>query len=172
MIVKIPDVNNLPNLSVYEYTDLPAAQGLYFVLDGNKYVYIGKSQNSMKNRWYAHHRLEELLSVETSRIYFLLTDLTTGQLIDLEDKAIQKYKPELNFINKKPLDKTNLERLKFRAKKFRQVIRLQKHQTYLKNREFSSDLIDFNNFFLKSNQEDIDEIQSEFGFTMFQEVED
>lgn len=167
MISTVPDVKTLPSLSVYQYTNLPSSQGLYIVVNGDKYVYIGKAQNSMKNRWYAHHRLEELLSIETARIHFLKTRLTLGQLIDLEDQVINQYKPELNFINKKPLDKSNLESLKFRAKKFRLMIALENkliHETKLAKKDVNPDLVSMGKFLIQQTKVEIEEIRSEFGF--------
>jgi excinuclease UvrABC nuclease subunit len=173
-MIGVPRVEDLPNLSVYEYTNLPACQGLYIVVNENKYIYIGKAQNSMRNRWYAHHRLEELLSLETARIHFLETDLTLGGLIDLEAQAVLTYKPVLNFINKKPLDKINLQLLKDKAKRFRSMIELENDLSRRISSNEQGEALTWGYLGQFINEQDeikISSIKEEFAFTISQEVD-
>ena len=166
-----PDVLALPNVSVYEYTELPNQQGLYFVMDRNRHVYIGKSQNSMSSRWVAHHRLEEVLSLEKARIYFLVTNLSTDQLSSFEANAIKNLHPELNFTKPPDGNSTNLEALKLRAKKFRELQFYTRYQLFIESIEPSPTPKEIHNLIVTDNKRCLAEIQKEFKFTVSQQAE-
>lgn len=88
------DPCSLPSLPLAEKRQLPTVPGIYFLMDGNKPLYIGKAKN-LKQRWVRHHRAEQASQVATEpRIAWLQCDLAL--LSELEPLLQEQFKPKLN----------------------------------------------------------------------------
>jgi hypothetical protein len=110
--------NTLPSVAFIEKETLPDCCGIYFVMNGDEILYIGKSVR-ICNRWKAHHKLEMIKSLENSdnfRIAWL--ELKDRTLLDETEIAlITHFKPKLNgavfrSINKAQPDKSETVRIK------------------------------------------------------------
>ena len=86
------DPLTLPSLSLSQRKQLPSVCAVYFVLQENEVVYIGKS-NALMQRRSVHHRLKELNSLPGEvRIAWLICD--SQQFLDqLEKLMIAHFKP-------------------------------------------------------------------------------
>ncbi len=49
----------LPSLPLDERSALPDTPAIYFVMAGDTVIYVGQSVN-LRQRWLAHHRLQQL----------------------------------------------------------------------------------------------------------------
>jgi hypothetical protein len=84
----------LPSVALDDKTELPEKPRLYFVLDDDRLLYIGKSKN-MKQRWAGHHRHDQVKQMSRyPRIAFL--DIDDVALLYVERMIITRFKPILN----------------------------------------------------------------------------
>lgn len=82
----------LPSLPLCDRTALPSCPAIYFVLEGDRVLYVGRSIN-LQQRWMAHHRYSQLVS--EARIAWL--ECSEPELLpDLEAALIEHFSPELN----------------------------------------------------------------------------
>jgi hypothetical protein len=87
-------LSELPSLPLRERKSLPVYPAIYFLLDGEKVLYIGKTQN-LRRRWSAHFR--EKQAPENSRIAWL--ELEEVALLGRVEKIFIKYfNPSLNGV--------------------------------------------------------------------------
>lgn len=96
-MIDIKSVNPvaLPSLPVALRKGLPVCSSIYFVLEEDKVVYIGRSAN-LNNRWKDHHRLCQLS--ENAVISWL--ELSDPRLLDdIESALIEYFHPILNGSN-------------------------------------------------------------------------
>lgn len=85
----------LPSLALAERKYLPACAALYFVIESETVLYIGRSKN-LANRWISHHKLDKLLLEESEvRIAWFAVECVES-VAALEDFLIQYIKPALN----------------------------------------------------------------------------
>ncbi|MBD2303209.1 GIY-YIG nuclease family protein [Nostoc sp. FACHB-190] len=98
MNVKIINPLKLPSLSLASRKDLPGCPAIYFVLDGDYVLYVGKT-NNLQQRWTAHQVLNRVSgSNKHLSIAWLKCD-DAGILSSLEKQLIESLRPEWN-INK------------------------------------------------------------------------
>ena len=104
----------LPSVSFDERDNLPGVSGIYFVVSQAKTIlYIGKAI-SIRKRWTAHHRFEELKPYKDVRIaWFTYPAQNDEQLLELEKDCICHFRPLLNlagnsFDEDKPTEKITL----------------------------------------------------------------
>src|ERR1044071_961698 len=91
------DLVALPSLPLDQRQDLPNVSAIYFVLDPcYALLYIGRAA-SLRQRWYQHHRLAQLLDLPSVRIAWLQV-ADRAQLDALEHDCIAKFKPSLNGV--------------------------------------------------------------------------
>jgi len=90
------DIFTLPSVPLADKNLLPDSSGLYFVASGADVLYVGKAQNSFKVRWSSHHRLQQLLKVDNTKIFYKELLCSKKELKVLEDAAILRFKPTLN----------------------------------------------------------------------------
>ena len=85
----------LPFLPFEQKRNLPNCAAIYFVLQEKKILYIGRSTNLMQ-RWSGHHKLKEILSLETNLRIAWLECSEIGLLSEIEAALIKHLKPSLN----------------------------------------------------------------------------
>ena len=85
----------LPSVPLSARGHLPECPAVYFILDGAKVLYVGKSVN-LSQRWVAHHRLKQVQQTASyPRIAWMeLGD--TALLDEIEDALIRHFEPSLN----------------------------------------------------------------------------
>lgn len=102
--MKIPEfVSNidpfiLPAVTLPDREKLPQISGLYFVLDSEKVLYIGRSID-IKTRWASqnHHRLKQLLNRKTESILIAWLKIDDADMLPvIEKEAIDRFSPLLN----------------------------------------------------------------------------
>ena len=99
----IPNVQELPSVSLEDRSQLPEASSIYFAIDSNNVIqYIGRTTN-LNKRWAStrHHRYQELNNKSGVRIAYLKTD--DDLLDEIEEALIKHFEPPLN--NSKILSK-------------------------------------------------------------------
>jgi hypothetical protein len=85
------NITALPGVAVAERKALPNCPGVYFVIDGDVVMYIGRAVN-LRNRWKNHHRLNQ---VRGARIVWLA--ISDAALLDgIEQACIAYFQPALN----------------------------------------------------------------------------
>lgn len=84
----------LPSLPLDEHRGLPNTAAIYFVLAGDTVLYIGQS-SSLRQRWLAHHRLQQLNEYGACRIAWMTVE-DAGLLDELERACIAHFEPVLN----------------------------------------------------------------------------
>lgn len=89
---------NLPFFLFKDRRQLPSDQkGVYFVLSGEKVVYVGKTTTSFFARWSGHHRAKQILEMfPDSRISYLKVDGDSAEIHQLEASFIDSFHPLLN----------------------------------------------------------------------------
>lgn len=85
---------DLPAIPLAERAALPDTPAVYFVMAGDTVLYIGQSVN-VRQRWGAHHRLQQLNEYGACRIAWMAVD-DAGLLDDLERACIAHFEPVLN----------------------------------------------------------------------------
>jgi len=91
-----PDLSTLPNMKLECRGDFPTSRGLYFVCQGSTLLYVGKAEQSFRQRWKSHHRVEQLKDLSDITICFLEVNSPVSDFEKLEKMAIAKFKPSLN----------------------------------------------------------------------------
>lgn len=87
----------LPSVPLDSRRDLPACQGIYFVLSsGGNVLYIGMAKNIL-SRWRGHPRLTELKQQPGVTISWLHFDGDKGLLYEIERACIEYFNPVLNW---------------------------------------------------------------------------
>lgn len=92
----MPKIEDLLSVAIEDRAKLPAAPGVYFVLDATGDVlYIGRATN-VRARWAgkAHHRYKQLRKIDGARIAYW--EVPTDQQENLERIWIQALIPPLN----------------------------------------------------------------------------
>jgi len=88
---------NLPFVQLENRQGLPKISGIYFVLEQDAILYIGRT-NNLKTRWISHHRIYELDNRQSKAIKIAWLKLNNIQLLpEMESILIQKFNPLLNF---------------------------------------------------------------------------
>lgn len=99
MSLKIPvtrvELSTLPSLPLASRKNLPGCPAIYFVLDGDRVLYIGKATN-LWHRWTAHHRFKQLSDMEGLISIAWLECEDVSRLNALEKQLIAGLQPELN----------------------------------------------------------------------------
>lgn len=89
--------NVLPSVTLDTRTMLPKQPGIYFVIEDEQILYIGRSEN-IYLRWLQHHKYLELKENNSgSRIAWLICS-EIFLLNDIERALIHKFKPILNKV--------------------------------------------------------------------------
>jgi predicted GIY-YIG superfamily endonuclease len=89
------ELSKLPSLPLASRKDLPGCPAIYFVLDGDRILYIGKA-NNLWQRWTTHHRFKQLSTMDISLSIAWLECEDTSTLNTLEKQLIAALHPELN----------------------------------------------------------------------------
>jgi CopG-like RHH_1 or ribbon-helix-helix domain, RHH_5 len=124
----------LPSLPLANRSALPPCPAVYFVLEGDRVLYIGRSVN-LQQRWMTHRRYKQLKAISNVRIAWLECN-DPNLLPEIEVALIKYFQPSLNgkLIPQSPQDiarivfhapdeiKEKLERLA--AKRLRSVSNL------------------------------------------------
>ena len=95
------DPLSLPSLPLTLKYNLPNIKAIYFVLEGDEVVYIGRT-NKLSLRWQSHHILN-LLQDEVSAKITWLELAQESNANSLEILLIRKYQPNLNKKIKPPI---------------------------------------------------------------------
>ena len=86
---------DLPSVPLSAHGELPECSAIYFVLDGNQVLYIGKAEK-LRKRWSNHHRYKQIVkTAETPAIAWLEVKETTI-LKDIEKSLITYFQPKLD----------------------------------------------------------------------------
>lgn len=85
----------LPYVEFSEKTQLPEKSGLYFVIDGDQILYVGKTIH-FKRRWAGHHRYAQIKAMAKNPVIAWL-DVEDTRLLDAESELIARFKPKLNW---------------------------------------------------------------------------
>ncbi len=95
MNASIIDPLELSSLPLLERSSLPNCPAIYFVLAGERILYIGRSVN-LAQRWVSHHRWNQLTQMcPKARIAWI--ECNDSELLPkLEAALIERFKPELN----------------------------------------------------------------------------
>lgn len=95
MNTSIIDPLTLPSLPLQERRSLPNCPAIYFVLEGDCVLYVGRSIN-LAQRWLSHHRWNELTRVySATRIAWI--ECSDNELLpQLEAALIEQFTPKLN----------------------------------------------------------------------------
>jgi excinuclease UvrABC nuclease subunit len=84
----------LPSLPLANRSTLPSCPAVYFVLEGDRVLYIGRSRN-LQQRWIAHHRYSQLQGFNNVRIAWLECS-EPSLLPEIETALIEYFQPSLN----------------------------------------------------------------------------
>lgn len=93
MIDAVSDIVSLSFASMCELDALPEASCVYFAMNVDKVLYIGKAIN-LKRRWQKHHRMTQLLEYVDVDIHYKEVQCT--ELGVLEKECIARFDPVLN----------------------------------------------------------------------------
>lgn len=85
----------LPSLPLLDRRNLPDCPAVYFVLNGERILYIGKSVN-LAQRWAAHHHWSLLSKLDADVRIAWLECSEVELLAEIESALIKQLKPELN----------------------------------------------------------------------------
>jgi predicted GIY-YIG superfamily endonuclease len=101
--VNVAKINplELPSLPLNERSNLPSCPAIYFVMQGKRVLYIGKTVN-LAQRWAAHHKWSYLVKLDAPvRIAWLICS-DTNLLTQIEKALIKEFAPQLNGKNYNP----------------------------------------------------------------------
>lgn len=84
----------LPSLPLTDRSQLPVCPAVYFALDGDRVLYIGRSVN-LQQRWITHHRYSQLKGLNNVRIAWLECS-DPSLLPEIEVALIEYFQPSLN----------------------------------------------------------------------------
>lgn len=85
----------LPSLPLVERSQLPNCPAIYFVMQSDCVLYIGKSVNLVQ-RWVAHHKWYQLIKLDGTVKIAWLECTDEALLTQIETALIKQFKPELN----------------------------------------------------------------------------
>ncbi|MCC5638585.1 GIY-YIG nuclease family protein [Nostoc sp. CHAB 5844] len=88
----------MPSLPLASRKNLPGCPAIYFVLDGDRILYVGKT-NNLWQRWITHHRFLQLSSMGDLISIAWLECEDISRLDALEKQLITALQPELNSKN-------------------------------------------------------------------------
>jgi hypothetical protein len=84
----------LPRVALDDKITLPSSPGIYFVIDGARLLYVGKSKD-LKGRWRGHHRHKQIDAIaDCPEIAFL--EVAGESLLWVERDLINRFRPLLN----------------------------------------------------------------------------
>lgn len=89
------DPLTLPSLPLSERSQLPNCPAIYFVMQNESVLYIGKTVN-LAQRWAAHHKWNQLAGLDTPIRIAWLSCSDKNLLTQIETALIQQFNPELN----------------------------------------------------------------------------
>ncbi len=97
--MNITEINPLalPSLPLGERSQLPNLPAIYFVLNGESVLYIGRTVN-LSQRWVSHHRYEEISQLKLAKIAWLECS-DPALLNEIEQALISYFLPPLNGRN-------------------------------------------------------------------------
>jgi len=84
----------LPSLSLANRSALPPCLAVYFALEGDHVLYVGRSVN-LQQRWITHHRYSQLKGLNNVRIAWLECS-DPSLLPEIEAALIEYFQPSLN----------------------------------------------------------------------------
>lgn len=84
----------LPSLSLANRSALPSCPAIYFALENDRVLYVGRSCN-LQQRWITHHRYSQLKGFNNVRIAWLECS-DPSLLPEIEAALIEYFQPELN----------------------------------------------------------------------------
>jgi len=88
------DFSTLPSLPLASRSGLPTCPAVYFVMEGDRILYIGRTGN-LQQRWSSHHRWQQLKGIESVRLAWL--ECTQPELLStIEEALIEQFCPPLN----------------------------------------------------------------------------
>lgn len=90
------DIFSLPFVTLENHHLLPSQSGIYFLRSANQIWYIGMSKD-INSRWYSHDVLKKVGN--TKKQLFISWLIYEGNLLRLERKFIDKYRPYLNIVD-------------------------------------------------------------------------
>lgn len=93
MTFSISEVLSFPCVDLKRKEMLPENSGIYFVVQENNILYIGKATN-IKKRWMGHHRysqLEKLNRKKPVKLYYY--EAKEAFITELEKLLIEKHRP-------------------------------------------------------------------------------
>ena len=85
----------LPSLPLVTRGELPNCPAIYFVLNGDAVLYIGRT-NNLYQRWIAHHRWHQLKAMSGDIRIAWLQCGDAKRLSDIETALIKHFQPSLN----------------------------------------------------------------------------
>jgi predicted GIY-YIG superfamily endonuclease len=85
----------LPSLPLGERSHLPNCPAIYFVMQGEHVLYIGKTIN-LAQRWVDHHKWNQLIALGTPVKIAWLSCSDKNLLTQIETALIRQFAPELN----------------------------------------------------------------------------
>jgi excinuclease UvrABC nuclease subunit len=88
------DISALPSLPLANRSGLPTCPAVYFALEGDRVLYIGRSRN-LQQRWAIHHRYKQLQAISNVRIAWLECS-DPSLLTEIEMALIRQFLPPLN----------------------------------------------------------------------------
>lgn len=89
----------LPSLSLFDRRLLPNCPAIYFVLDGDRVLYIGKA-NNLVQRWKAHQRWFQFKAMVGDIRLAWLECTELGLLTEIEASLIDAFEPEFNELRR------------------------------------------------------------------------
>jgi hypothetical protein len=84
----------LPSLSLANRSALPPCPAIYFALEDDHVLYVGRASN-LQQRWTTHHRYSQLKKLNNVRITWLECS-DPSLLPEIEAALIEYFQPELN----------------------------------------------------------------------------
>lgn len=108
------DPLKLPSLPLSRRSQLPNIKAVYFVLESEKVIYIGKTL-SLTKRWIVHHKYKEIKERKKIKLAWIECHSVIA-LNALEAKLIRRFKPELNRSTTKLVMPEKRERMRGETK--------------------------------------------------------
>ncbi|GET42602.1 GIY-YIG nuclease family protein [Microseira wollei] len=96
MIISEINPLTLPSLPLAGRRQLPDCSAIYFVMHGDRVLYIGKTINLVQ-RWATHHRWWQLKEMEGDIRIAWLECSDIDVLLKVEAALIKQFQPELNM---------------------------------------------------------------------------
>jgi hypothetical protein len=88
------DISALPSLPLANRSGLPTCPAVYFALEGDRVLYVGRASN-LQQRWTTHHRYSQLKGINNVRIAWLECS-DPSLLPEIEVALIEYFQPSLN----------------------------------------------------------------------------